>query len=136
MLRKISAYVKIYDGQIEWMCFLILGDDLLQKHDVIKDKVHNNEPVCNEEYLKVKIKSHGYEVTNFYKKEIPKVDPFCGTSLAVISLESVLKKDENCYPQVFLKECKYINKKVFRDIIDDSESYFNVSDDSDHSDEK
>ena len=32
--------------------------------------------------------------------------------LAVISLDSALKKDDYYYPQVFLKECKYIEKKV------------------------
>ena len=26
------------------------------------------------------------------------------------SLDSALKKDENYYPQVFLKECKYLRK--------------------------
>ena len=34
------------------------------------------------------------------------------TCLVVISLISTLKKDGNYYPQVFLKECKYIEKKV------------------------
>ena len=34
------------------------------------------------------------------------------TLIGVISLNSALKKDENYYPQVFLKECKYINKEV------------------------
>ena len=38
------------------------------------------------------------------------------TCLAIISLDSALKKDENYYPQVFLKECKYIEKKVNRHI--------------------
>ena len=33
-----------------------------------------------------------------------------GTCLAVTSLDSALKKDENYYPEVFLKECKYIKK--------------------------
>ena len=36
------------------------------------------------------------------------------TFLAVISLDSALKKDGNHYPQVFLKECKYIEKKAVR----------------------
>ena len=59
------------------------------------------------------------------------------TCLAVISLDSALKIDENCYPQLFLKECKYINKKnVVRLIIDDLESSSEDSDDSDNSDEK
>ena len=50
--------------------------------------------------LKTKIKSHGDEVTDFYDKEIPKVDSD-HTCLAVISLDSALKKDENYYTQVF-----------------------------------
>ena len=41
--------------------------------------------------------------------------------LAIISLDSALKKDENYYLQVLLKECKYIENKVIRHIIDDIE---------------
>ena len=48
------------------------------------------------------MKSHGDEVTNFYDKEIPKVDSN-HTCSAVISLDSALEKNENYYPQVFLK---------------------------------
>ena len=59
------------------------------------------------------------------------------TCSAVISLDSALKIDENFYPQLFLKDCKYINKKnVVRLIIDDLESSSEDSDDSDNSDEK
>ena len=38
------------------------------------------------------------------------------TSLLVIILDSAFKKDNNYYPQVFLKECKYIEKKLVHDI--------------------
>ena len=55
--------------------------------------------------MKTKIKSHGDEVTDFYDKKIPKVDS-SHTWLAVISLDSALKKDDNYYPQVLLNECK------------------------------
>ena len=41
----------------------------------------------------------------FLIKKIAKVD-FNHTCLAVIILDSTLKKDENYYPQVFLKKCK------------------------------
>ena len=36
--------------------------------------------------------------------------------LVAISIDFVFKKEENYYPQVFLKECKYIDKekKVIR----------------------
>ena len=94
------------------MYFLIEDDDLLEKNNTIWDKVSadikkefDNEPVYNKEYLKTKIKSCGDEVTDFYDKEIPKVDSN-HTCLALISLDFVLKKDESYYPQIFLKECK------------------------------
>ena len=52
------------------------------------------------------------------------------TYLAVIGLDTVLKKDENYYPQVFLKECKYIEKKVIT-LINSNLSDFSSSDESD-----
>ena len=85
--------------------------------------------------MKIKLKSHGDEVTDFYNKEIPKVGSN-HTCLAVISLYSALKKDEIYYPQVFLKECKYIEKRVVRKIIDDLESSSDDCDCSDDSDEE
>ena len=38
------------------------------------------------------------------------------TCLVVIRLDFTLKKDNNYYLLVFLKECKYIEKKVIRHI--------------------
>ena len=55
------------------------------------------------------------------------------TSLAVISLHSALKKDGNKYPQVVLKECKYIEKKIIRHTNDKLSDF---SSDGDESDEK
>ena len=46
--------------------------------------------------------------------------------LAVIGLDTALKKDENYYPQVFLKECKYIEKKVIT-LINSNLSDFSTS---------
>ena len=76
--------------------------------------------------MKTKIKSYGDEVTDFYDKEIPKVSSN-HTCLAVINLNSAVNKDGNCYPQMFLKECKYIEKKIIR-YINDNLSDFSLSD--------
>ena len=118
MLPKTNAYVKSYDGQTKWMYILIEDDDLLEIYNTIWDKVSadmkkefDNKPVYNKEHLKTKIKSHVDEVTDFYDKEIPKVDS-SHTCLAVISFDFVLKKDESYDLQDFLKECKYIEKKI------------------------
>ena len=109
MLPKTSAYVKSYDGQTKWMYFLIKDDDLLEKYNTIWDEVNadnkkefDSELLYNKIFLKTKIKSHDNEVTDFYDNKIPKVDSN-HTCLAGISLDSALKKDENYYPQVFLK---------------------------------
>ena len=84
--------------------------------------------------MKIEIKSHSDKVTDFYDKEIPKV---CSnhTCLAIISLDSALKKDESYYPQVFLKEYKHIEKKVVGHINDNLDN-FSSSDYSDDSDEE
>ena len=63
---------------------------------------------------------------DFYDKETPKVN-FHYTCLAVLSLDSALKNDENYYLQVFSKECKYVEKKVVRHI-NDNLSDFSYSD--------
>ena len=90
------------------MYFLIENDGLLEKYNAIWDKVStdirkefDSEPVYNKEFLKTKIKSHGDEIADVYDKEILKVDSN-HTCLAVISLDSALKKDDNYYPQAFL----------------------------------
>ena len=54
--------------------------------------------------------------------------------LAVISLDSALKKEDNYYNKCFLNECKYITKN--RHITDDLQSSSDDSDNSDHSDEE
>ena len=46
--------------------------------------------------------------------------------LAAIRLDSALKKDKNYYPQVFLKECKCIKKKVVRHIHDNLRDFYSL----------
>ena len=65
----------------------------------------------------------------FMIKKIPKVDS-SHTCLAAISLDAVLKKDDNYYRQVFLKECKCVEKKVIRHF-NDNLSKFSSDDQSD-----
>ena len=51
MVPKISAYVKIYDGQTKWMYFLIEDDDLLEKYNTIWDKVSPESKKNQKKYL-------------------------------------------------------------------------------------
>ena len=70
----------------------------------------DSEPVYHKELLKTKIKSHVDKVTDFCDKKFPCVGSN-HTCLPVINLDSALKKDISYYSEVFLKECKYIQKK-------------------------
>ena len=96
-------------------CIFIEDDDDLVSADI--EKEIGRELVYNKEFLKTKIKFHGNEVTDFYNKKVPKVGSN-HTCLAVITLDSALQENDNYYPQVFFKECKYIEKKVIRHIND------------------
>ena len=49
--------------------------------------------------MKTKIKSYGNEITDFYFTEIPMMDSNY-TCLAVISMDSALKNDDNYYAQM------------------------------------
>ena len=91
----------------------------MEKCNTIWDKISadikkiNSEPVYNKKNLKTKIKFHGNEAAKFHDKEVPKAGSN-HTCLAVIAIDFALKKEENYYPQMFLKECKYIEKEVIR----------------------
>ena len=80
-------------------------------------------------FWKTKIKSYDDETSEFQDKEIFMVGSN-HTCLAVISFDSDLKKDENYYPQMFLKECKHIEKekKLVGHITEDIESILVNSD--------
>ena len=56
------------------------------------------------------------------------------TFLSVVLNDTVFKMGKNCYPQVFLEECKYIvkEKEVARHITED----LKISSDSDDTDEE
>ena len=62
LLCKGNAYLKSYDVQTRWMCFLIQDDELLKKHNISNKfstdikKEFDSEPVCNETIVKKKNK--------------------------------------------------------------------------------
>ena len=91
-------------------------DSYLKKYKTILDNVSpdtkkkiDSEFVYNKNFLKSKIKLYADEATDFHNKKFPRMDSN-HNCLAIVSLDSALNKDGNYYPQVFLKECEYIEK--------------------------
>ena len=65
----------------------------------------------NYDYIKIKIYANNNRIkTNSYGNKIPENNEYC-TYLYVILLDSVIKTDNDYYPQIFLEECKYAVKK-------------------------
>ena len=96
------------------MSFLIKDE----KYNEIAEKVYNSikkelesEPAYNEKYLKTEIEPYQGKIsTNFHSDKIQKQGSQC-ICLSVIFIDSVHRTGENCYPQVFLEECKYVVKE-------------------------
>ena len=85
------------------MYFFIEDHDSLEKYNTIWDKI---SPDIKKEY----------DSDPVYNKE---------------NLNSTVKKDENYFPHGFLKECKYIGKKVFRHIHENLSNFSSSSYESD-----
>ena len=118
MLPETSTYVKSYDGQFKWMYFLNEGNDLLEKLILFRIVSADIKNEFDSEPVFLKIFSH--------------------TCLAVISLDSALRKDDSYHTivlwQVFFKECKYTEKSIIsyiNDNLSDCSSFSSSSDDDD-----
>ena len=115
-----TTYRKDFN-KTKYVSFLIKDDELLKKYNEIWEKINNSlkkefdsELVCNEKYLKAKIKSNNGKInTSFRNNKIPKEDPQY-VCLSVILMDSVFRIGQDYYPQVFLEECKFVVKEKKR----------------------
>ena len=92
-----------------WRWWLTRNNTICHKLSPDIKKAFDSERVYNKIFLETITKSHGDEVTDFCDKSITRVNSN-HTCLAVNFLDSALKKGDNYYLLVFLKNCKYIDK--------------------------
>ena len=92
---------------------------MLKKCNETWDKVKNlfkrefdSKPSYNDKYIKTKIKIYYDKTyTNCLYNKVPK-DNECCVWLSAILLDSIdVNTDQNCYPQIILKEYKYVVKQ-------------------------
>ena len=97
---------------------MIENDNLLVKYSEIQNKIKetlgikfHSQPVYDEKYIKTKRKEfNGVINTNFLDGPVPK-EGVHYTCVACISVDSVIKIEKKNYPQIYLEECKYQEKK-------------------------
>ena len=114
------------------MLLLRIKSALIYIKNLIASLFLDSDPVYNKNNLNAKIKPHGDEVTDIYdKKNSDSRLQSYFFSHTVISLDTVFKKDDNYYSKMFLKERKYIEKKVIRHISDNLSDFSYFSDEFD-----
>ena len=113
-----NAYTKYFDKNNNCMNHLVKDEKILKKYSKIWNKIKslikkewNSEPVYNDKYVKIKIKTYNNKVyTNFQHNKIPKHNKYCAC-LSVILLDSIfVNSDKEYYPQIFWEECKHAIK--------------------------
>ena len=124
IMPKMIGYVKTFKvgNKInKLMSFRIDNEKLLESYQAISTKTEDLKnielhalPVCDDRYIKTKIKTYDDKVyTNFRGLNVPEDDVECEL-FTVISINSLLVYDEKYYLQVFLDNCAYktVNKQV------------------------
>ena len=137
---KMTGYFKKFNANAT-MSFRVNNKKLLKMYNKIWEKIEKlininfeSKPVYgdNNKYIKTKIKIFADSiVTNFHNKKGPKEkSPY--KCLSIIILDSVIKTNKKYYPQTYLEECKYAQKKIkIENYIDDD-----LKSDSDSHEEK
>ena len=138
-----NGYIKYFDNGGRNMSFLIKNDEVWQKYEdiwnVIRNKRNiksNSEPIYENKYLKVKVTEFDGDIkTNFLNNGLPKENTYY-TSIACITVDSILRMNKKNYSQVYLEECKYKIKEIHRsrfkntELETDSESDSEIDSDS------
>ena len=124
-----SAYSKEFD-ETKYISFKINDGELFENTKKLGKKLKQyqkkfqTETAYNKKHVKAKPKSFNVNTnTNFLNDKITK-EGSQFVYLSVTLINSVFKTGHNCYPQVFLEECKGVDKekKMLKYNIDDIET--------------
>ena len=83
--------------------------------DVIKNNLkvkYHSEPVYKYTYLKNKVREYDGVIKAYLLGNGTPKQNMHYTCIARITIDSVIKMDKKCFPQVYLEECKYKIKKI------------------------
>ena len=114
-----NGCIKYIENGSKNMSFFIKDDDALYKYNQIWDKIKeklnikfHSEPIYDKKYIKAKAREYdGVIKTNFLGNKVPK-ENMRYTCIVCLTIDSVVRKNKNNYPQVYLEECKYKIKKI------------------------
>ena len=95
------------------------------KIEDLKNIKRNALSVCDDRYLKIRIRTYGvqhgvqYKVyITFHGLKVPEGDIEC-KSFTVVSIDSLLLFDKKYYLQVYLRNCQIVNEQM-KDYLDEN----------------
>ena len=116
---QMSGYIKYFDNGGKYMSFKIKSEDVYLKYAEIWNKIKSilnaklhSQPIYDDKYIKTQGKTFNNTInTLFSGDEIPKerINYVC---ISAICVDSVLRTDKKNYPQVYLEQCKYKEKRL------------------------
>ena len=71
----------------------------------------DSQPDYNKNYIKTKLKTYNDKVNTVFSDNEIRKEKFHFSCIAAICIDSALKLNEQNYPQVYLEQCKYRQKK-------------------------
>ena len=131
-LSQMVGYVKNFDGN-KMMSFRVNNKKMLKKYNKIWDTIADLLDVQfdsylvygdNEKYIKTNIRMYEDRViTNFQGRKTPKENASYNC-IALVSVDCVIRMNKKYYPQAYLCECKYQERKnkIENDLASDLES--------------
>ena len=122
-LSQTTGYINKFDKNKITLSLMIRDLQLLKKYNKIRKKIKklmkidfNAKTTYGDEHIKTKIKTcKDSIITDFYNKKASKKVPeekIPHKCLSVIILDSIIYAYKKYFPQVFLEECKYVQKKI------------------------
>ena len=137
-----TGYARRFDENAA-LSFKANNKQLQENNNKIWEKIEKllkidfeSKPVYGDDdkYIKTKIKIYaGSMITNFHNKKMPKEKAPC-KCLSIIMLDSVIKAKKKYYPQTLLEECKYEQKRIKTENLNDDDWEKSLSD-NDYNDE-
>ena len=117
---QMVGYVKKFDGN-KMMSFEVNDKKMLKTYNKTWDKIaglldvqFDGYPIYgdNEKYIKTKIRMYEDRIiTNFQGKRTPKQNASYNC-IALVSIDCVIRMNKKYYPQAYLCECKYQERKI------------------------
>ena len=101
---QMSGHIKFFDDGGKNMPFKTEDDNVFLEYDEIWNKIKktlnikfHSQPIYDEKYIKTEVKTFDDVINTFFFRQL---------------IDSDMKIDKNNYPQVYLEQCKYKEKRT------------------------